>query len=92
MHIQVLHINNGRQMRRRVVLEKETGVSKGYAFCAYFDLANAESAIRNLSSREINGRPMRLGYAEDYAFRYEDQQAAKGMSDARHLSAWHTLL
>ncbi|KAK9792708.1 hypothetical protein WJX73_008589 [Symbiochloris irregularis] len=56
----------------RVVLEKDTGVSKGYAFCAYFDLANAESAYRNLNGRELNGRPMRLGYAEDYAFRHED--------------------
>lgn len=56
----------------RVVLEKDTGISKGYAFCAYFDLANAESAYRNLNGRELSGRPLRLGYAEDYAFRHED--------------------
>ena len=55
------------------MLEKDTGVSKGYAFCAYYDVANAESAIRNLSNREINGRAMRLGYAQDYAFKYDDQ-------------------
>ena len=62
----------------RVVTEKDTGISKGYAFCAYYELANAESAIRNLSNREINGRPIRLGYAQDYAFRYEDQGGSKG--------------
>ena len=61
-----------------MVLEKDTGVSKGYAFCAYFDIANAESAFRNLNGRELNGRPMRLGYAEDYAFRHEDQQTGAG--------------
>ena len=59
-------------------MEKETGVSKGYAFCAYFDLANAESAIRNLGNREINGRPIRLGFAQDYAFRFEDQAGGNG--------------
>lgn len=75
-------------LRRRVVLERDTGVSKGYGFCAYYDLANAESAVRNLSGRDLNGRPMRLGFAEDYAFRNSDQQGSQGMRRKAKVSSW----
>ena len=74
------------------MLEKDTGISKGYAFCAYYDIANAESAVRNLGNREINGRSMRLGYAQDYAFRFEE--SAKGgppRPDACNIYLWGRL-
>ena len=44
----------------RLVTDKETGRQKGFGFCEYFDRDTAQSAIRNLSGHEVNGRHLRV--------------------------------
>lgn len=49
----------------RLVSDRETGKPKGYGFCEYRDLDTAASAIRNLNNYELNGRSLRVHYAEE---------------------------
>lgn len=49
----------------RLVLDKESGKPKGYGFCEYKDEETALSARRNLQGYEINGRQLRVDFAEN---------------------------
>lgn len=44
--------------------DRETGKPKGYGFCEYADGATALSAMRNLNGFEINGRNLRVDFAD----------------------------
>ncbi|OQR95313.1 hypothetical protein ACHHYP_00110 [Achlya hypogyna] len=48
----------------RLVTDRETGKPKGYGFCEYNDGATALSAMRNLNGHEINGRNLRVDFAD----------------------------
>ncbi|KAK7251923.1 hypothetical protein RIF29_35537 [Crotalaria pallida] len=48
----------------RLVTDRETGKPKGYAFCEYKDEETASSARRNLQGYRINGRQLRVDFAE----------------------------
>ena len=50
---------------RRLVIDRETGKPKGYGFCEYKDEETALSARRNLQGYEINGRQLRVDFAEN---------------------------
>ncbi|KAG8959014.1 hypothetical protein FRC03_008539 [Tulasnella sp. 419] len=52
----------------RLMIEKETRKSKGYAFCEYFDHETAASAVRNLNGTEVAGRPLRIDLADSDPF------------------------
>ncbi|CAN6440051.1 unnamed protein product [Victoria cruziana] len=49
----------------RLVMDRETGKPKGYGFCEYKDEETALSARRNLQGYEINGRQLRVDFAEN---------------------------
>eukprot|EP00850_Spirogloea_muscicola_P016859 SM000140S00608 [mRNA] locus=s140:151582:159394:- [translate_table: standard] len=49
----------------RLVKERETGKPKGYGFCEYRDEETAQSARRNLQGYEVNGRQLRVDFAEN---------------------------
>lgn len=49
----------------RLVIDCETGKPKGYGFCEYKDEETALSARRNLQGYEINGRQLRVDFAEN---------------------------
>ncbi|KAL3651796.1 hypothetical protein CASFOL_004798 [Castilleja foliolosa] len=49
----------------RLVTDKDTGKPKGYGFCEYKDEETALSARRNLQGYEINGRQLRVDFAEN---------------------------
>ncbi|KAH9615798.1 hypothetical protein KSS87_006603 [Heliosperma pusillum] len=51
--------------RNRLVIDRETGKPKGYGFCEYKDEETALSARRNLQGYEINGRQLRVDFAEN---------------------------
>lgn len=48
-----------------LVLDRETGKPKGYGFCEFRDEETALSARRNLQGYEINGRQLRVDFAEN---------------------------
>ncbi|KAF1774750.1 Cleavage stimulation factor subunit 2, hinge domain [Phytophthora cactorum] len=54
----------GSVMNFRLVTDRETGKPKGYGFCEYADGATALSAMRNLNGYEINGRNLRVDFAD----------------------------
>jgi cleavage stimulation factor subunit 2 len=49
----------------RLVFDRETGKPKGYGFCEFKDAETAMSAMRNLNGIEMNGRPLRVDFAEN---------------------------
>ena len=49
----------------RLMFDRETGRSRGYAFCEYADSETAASAIRNLSGYEIGGRNLKVDKADN---------------------------
>ena len=53
----------GQILSFNIIKDKETGKSKGYAFCEYADVMHVESAIRNLNDYECGGRGLRVNYA-----------------------------
>nr|BAJ94519.1 predicted protein [Hordeum vulgare subsp. vulgare] len=60
----------------RLVVDKETGKPKGYGFCEYKDEETALSARRNLQGYEVNGRQLRVDFAENG--RNTDKNREKG--------------
>lgn len=60
----------------RLVVDKETGKPKGYGFCEYKDEETALSARRNLQGYEVNGRQLRVDFAENG--RNTDRNREKG--------------
>ncbi|CAM6100427.1 unnamed protein product [Calypogeia fissa] len=49
----------------RLVVDRDTGKPKGYGFCEFRDEETALSARRNLQGYEINGRQLRVDFAEN---------------------------
>lgn len=49
----------------RLMFDRETGRSRGFAFCEYGDYETAASAIRNLNGYEINGRVLKVDRADN---------------------------
>lgn len=45
--------------------DRDTGKPKGYGFCEFRDAETASSAMRNLNGRDMNGRALRVDYAEN---------------------------
>lgn len=48
----------------KLIFDKDTGRSRGYAFCEYADSETAASAIRNLNNYEIGGRHLKIGKSD----------------------------
>jgi RNA recognition motif-containing protein len=46
-------------------MDKETQKPKGFAFIEFFDVATAESAVRNMNNYDINGRTIRVNFADE---------------------------
>ncbi|KAJ3319489.1 hypothetical protein HDV06_006299 [Boothiomyces sp. JEL0866] len=55
----------GQVLNMRFVFDKETGKPKGFGFCTFQDAETAASAIRNLNKYDINGRQLKVAYADN---------------------------
>lgn len=47
----------------RMVYDRETGRPKGFGFCEFLEVHQAELAIRNFNGHELKGRPLRVDSA-----------------------------
>ncbi|TXG53204.1 hypothetical protein EZV62_022373 [Acer yangbiense] len=63
----------------RLVIDRETGKPKGYGFCEYKDEETALSARRNLQGYAINGRQLRVDFAEN------DKGADRNREQCKHV-------
>jgi cleavage stimulation factor subunit 2 len=66
----------------KLVMDRETGKPKGYGFVEYRDSQTALSAMRNLNGFEINGRALRVYFAE-----MENKEQQGGSSSSASSSA-----
>lgn len=76
----------------KIVFDKETGKSRGFGFCEYFDAETAKSAIRNLNNYDLRGRVLKVGPTETSALQeikhhgmtghQADQQGSSGVGMA----------
>ena len=48
-----------------VIMERDTGRSRGFGFVTFADADSANSAIKGLDGQELDGRSIRVNLAED---------------------------
>ncbi|WP_422134059.1 RNA recognition motif domain-containing protein [Endozoicomonas sp. ALD040] len=48
----------------RVITDRETGRSRGFAFITFAESDNAQSAL-TMDGKELNGRPLRVNFATE---------------------------
>lgn len=58
----------------RISVDKQTGQSKGFAFCEYENSECCALAIANLNGSMFGGRTLRLDYSSNDTLRYEGKQ------------------
>ncbi len=55
---------HGKVARAKVVMDRETGRSRGFGFVTMGSAAEGQSAIQTLNGQEVEGRPLRVRAAE----------------------------
>nr|CAD2138844.1 unnamed protein product [Meloidogyne enterolobii]CAD2183797.1 unnamed protein product [Meloidogyne enterolobii] len=46
-----------------IVIDRNTQRSKGFGFCEFQDQQGAENAVQKMNGVEMNGRPLRVNWA-----------------------------
>lgn len=57
----------------RMMFDRETGKPKGFGFCEFQDVETAMCAVRNLNNYELNGRQLKVNFAEYESAAERDQ-------------------
>lgn len=55
----------GQVLNFRLLYDKETGKPKGFGFLEFADADQAASAVRNMNDHELNGRRLRVDFANE---------------------------
>jgi RNA recognition motif-containing protein len=55
----------GKVNRATVIMDRETGRSKGFGFVEMANNAEAEEAIKSMNGRNLSGRTIRVNQAEE---------------------------
>ncbi|XP_039058080.1 glycine-rich RNA-binding protein 4, mitochondrial-like [Hibiscus syriacus] len=55
----------GEVIDAKIIVDRETGRSKGFGFVSYSSTEDASSAIQALDGRELNGRQVKVAYAAE---------------------------
>ncbi|MBP6794020.1 MAG: RNA-binding protein [Saprospiraceae bacterium] len=56
---------HGAVVSAKVILDRETGRSRGFGFVEMSDEESGKNAIRLLNNQDINGRPISVSIAKD---------------------------
>jgi len=56
--------DHGEVESAKVIMDRETGRSKGFGFVEMSDASEAQAAIRELNEAVVNGRPLRVNEAK----------------------------
>ena len=62
--LQQLFEQSGRVASARVVMDRDTGRSKGFGFVEMPDRGEAEKAIQTLNGKDMNGRALRVNESQ----------------------------
>ena len=56
-----------------IIADRDTGQSKGFGFVEMEDTADTDQAIAKLSGKEVDGRKIRVNYAEERRSSYRNR-------------------
>lgn len=88
LYVGSLHFNITEEMLRgifepfgqiqsiQLIMDQETGRSKGYGFITYYEAEDAKRALEQMNSFELAGRPIKVGHVAD---RPPEMQANGGL-------------
>lgn len=71
----------GQVREAKIVMDRDTGRSKGFAFVTFETAEGAEQAISSLDGTDFGGRPLRVSIAENKPRRPREQNFGGGGSD-----------
>jgi RNA recognition motif-containing protein len=72
----------------RIVTDRDTGRSRGFAFVTFLDDAAAKAAIAKLSGREVEGRALVVNEAQPRAERGGRPRGQGGIGRGREGGGW----
>ena len=81
--LRTLFSEHGSVVSARVIRDRETGRSKGFAFVEMKTAAEAQVAIEELNDVEFHGRAIRVSIAEDRSGEREQRDGAARRGGAR---------
>ena len=61
--LKTLFEEHGAVASARVIMDRDSGRSKGFGFVEYDDDAAAQSAVRAMNGKEVDGRPLTVNEA-----------------------------
>ncbi len=55
----------GEIVESKVITDRDTGRSRGFGFVTFQDAAAAKASLAAMNGKELDGRPLRLDFAND---------------------------
>ncbi len=82
----------GQVVNFRMVYDNKTHKKKGYAFCEYVDESSAASAKRNLNDRDLNGRKLRVDFADNNQINIPSDEREKCLKSVKFFVEFFVML
>jgi len=76
--LQELFVSQGEVVSAKVIMDRETGRPRGFAFVEMAQAEDAQKAIQNLDGREFKGRSLKVNMAQPRENRPRDGGGGRG--------------